>query len=135
MKFHYFVSIATISVLFARPGLSGGTSSRDASFSALQGYAGALEYCARPFFDPDHYDIYSYENTCSQPITIHFVDQVGHGGSMDLQPGAKGGTGDSREVMSSRTYQAYVCPLGFVAVDFSDKYVTRPYVAYRCKGH
>jgi hypothetical protein len=60
-----------------------------ATASAQQYLTPEYNGCIRSFFDPALYNWLSYENTCSQSLSVVFVpNQPGHGGggAMDLAP-------------------------------------------------
>ena len=60
-------------------------------------------HCARPFYDPQSYNWYSVQNTCSFAIKVVLVAFSGdHGsGALDLGPGRHDGTGRPRAKFAS----------------------------------
>jgi hypothetical protein len=93
--------------------------------------------CIRQYYDPNMYNWLSYENTCSQSLSVVFVaNEPGHGGggAMDLGPGRHNSTGlTRREVDSNGGFELYVCPAGYVPVGPDGQYVTRVIPQFRCK--
>jgi len=94
-------------------------------------------HCIREFYDPNMYNWFSFENTCSEALSVTFIPyDPGFGASaVDyLGPGRSTSTGDSRdEIQRKRGYELYVCPAGFLPVDGNDRYVTRVNTMFRCK--
>jgi len=71
-----------------------------------------------------------FKNNCSQPITLSwFYFGESGGGTLDLQPRSVQGTGDYR----GKRYDLYICPLDYIAVDYSDQPVKATGTTYRCK--
>ena len=108
-----------------------------ASLASAQTYK-TPEYnnCIRQFYDPSMYNWLSYENACSEALSIVFIPfNPGYGGSaMDLAPGRHASTGYSqREVQGKGGFDLYVCPAGYIPVDGNDRYVDRVNTRFRCK--
>jgi hypothetical protein len=97
----------------------------------------AYNHCIRTFFDPNMYGWYSFENTCSEALSITFIPYSPGfgGGAVDyLGPGRATSTGTSREEMQRKQgYELYVCPTGFLPVDGNGRYVSRVNTMFRCK--
>jgi len=96
-------------------------------------------HCARPFYDPQSYNWYSVENTCSfaiKVVLVPFNSRFGSG-ELDLGPGRHDGNGESAsEVRERGGYDLYICPAGYTPVDGNDEYigaVNRPNTQFRCK--
>lgn len=105
---------------------------RDSSSSSTS-YATGVNGCITTFFDRSYYNFYSYRNGCGEKVNILFLTQDGHGGSMDLGPGAHGATGDTPEnVKKIGPYEFYACPYHFVAVDGNGQRFTRPITLFKC---
>jgi hypothetical protein len=94
-------------------------------------------HCIRSFYDPDMYNWYSFENTCSEAVAVTFIPyNPGYGGGAvdSLSPGRATSTGDTRdEIQRKQGYELYVCPAGFLPVDGNDRYVSRVNTMFRCK--
>lgn len=95
--------------------------------------------CIRQFYDPQEYNWLSFQNKCSQAITLEFVSKrrlsskVYDAGSMDLRPGHKDSTGFSRnEVNKMGGFDIYVCPLHYTAVDANGRPIETPNAPYHC---
>ena len=93
--------------------------------------------CIRQFYDSNMYNWLSYENTCSQSLSVVFVpNDPGHGGggAIDIGPGRHSSTGlNSSEVRDNGGFELYVCPSGFIPVGPDNRYVTRVIPEFRCK--
>jgi hypothetical protein len=80
-------------------------------------------HCARPFYDPQSYNWYSVENTCSFAIKVVLVAFSGnHGsGALDLGPGRHDGTGETANLVlrahSQATFEDVEAEIG-EAVDY-----------------
>ncbi|MGB7281273.1 MAG: hypothetical protein WBE13_03340 [Candidatus Acidiferrum sp.] len=113
-------------------GNSGGNSGQKAA-----PYAQPVNNCVSSFFDPTVYNWLSYQNNCSQEITVAFSAKNGTGiwGSMNLQPGQKGNTGWSNsEIRSEGGVDYYACPYTYVATDLNGKTIIAPAVSqFQCK--
>ena len=92
--------------------------------------------CIRQFYDASMYNWFSYENTCSQTLSITYIANKPPYGSYsaDIRPGRKTSTGWDREEVDQRGgFFVYVCPENYLPVDGQDRFVTRPNVQFRCK--
>ena len=92
--------------------------------------------CIRQFYHSNMYNWLSYENTCSQSLSIVYIPRSpGYGASqMDLGSGRHNSTGYSRsEVQSKNGFELYVCPSGYVPVGPDNSYVNRIIPEFRCK--
>lgn len=85
----------------------------------------AYNHCIRSFYDPNMYNWYSFENTCSEALSITFIpyNPGFGGGAVDyLGPGRATSTGASRDEMQRKEgFELYVCPTGFMPVDGNDR--------------
>ena len=96
-------------------------------------YATGVNSCVRGFFDPAYYNFYSYQNDCGQKINILFLTPGGNGGSMDLESGTHGATGDTpKDLEKLGPFEFYACPYHFVAVDANGQRFNRPVAMFKC---
>jgi hypothetical protein len=138
------IAIALLVVLTAAEAQAAGAGAPDTRDAASVSAESADDYrspaynhCIRTFFDPNMYNWYSFENTCSEALSITFIPYSPGfgGGAVDyLGPGRATSTGNSREEMQRKQgYELYVCPTGFMPVDGSDRYVSRVNTMFRCR--
>ena len=102
-----------------------------------QGYAEPVPSCVREFYDQHLYNWISYENTCSTAIHVTLVGiSKPHPGALDIKPGGHGSPGlSAKEVQAVGGLRVYACPVGYVAVDSSDRYLLNGVVdRYECKN-
>jgi len=95
-----------------------------------------LNSCIREFYDPGMYNYLTFQNNCSQSLTMVFVAKDGSGasGTMDLRPGAKDSVGKlAGKVPKVGGFQFYVCQSGYMPLDENGKVVTKPGSAFQCK--
>jgi hypothetical protein len=97
-----------------------------------------LNNCVGQFYDPAVYNWLALQNNCQQKITVAFVSRNSGSlvwGSMDLQPGAKGNTGESKqEIDSQGGILWYVCPYGYIPLDPNGNGITTQAVRqFTCK--
>ena len=83
-------------------------------------------------------DWLTFENGCSEALSVTAVPRVGNGGTCggqnDIGPGRKSQTGcDRASYNKSNGLELYVCPAGWIPVDADDQYVTKPVLQFRCK--
>ena len=119
------------------PSNSSNTSNTNAG-GAPQYVTPTLNNCVGQFYDPTVYNWLALQNNCQQKITVAFVSRNSGSlvwGSMDLQPGAKGNTGESKqEIDSQGGILWYVCPYGYVPLDANGNGITTQAVSqYACK--
>jgi hypothetical protein len=96
-----------------------------------------LNYCIREFFDPSLYNWLSFENSCSESLSVTYIGyNPPHArSSADIGPGRKASTGLTKNEVAERGgFELYVCRSGYLPVDAADNYVSRTNVPYRCKG-
>jgi len=116
---------------------SSNTSSTNAG-GAPQYVMPTLNNCVGQFYDPAVYNWLALQNNCQQKITVAFVSRNSGSlvwGSMDLQPGAKGNTGESKqEIDSQGGILWYVCPYGYIPLDPNGNGITTQAVRqFTCK--
>lgn len=95
-----------------------------------------LNSCIREFYDPGMYNYLTYQNNCTQSVTLVFVTKNGSGasGTMDLRPGGRDSVGKlAGKAPKIGDLQLYVCPTGHMPVDDSGKTVTKPKTEYQCQ--
>jgi hypothetical protein len=96
-----------------------------------------LNSCIKEFYDPGMYDYLTFQNTCSQSLTVVLVakDGSGAGGTLELRPGGKDSVGLSPQgsVPKPGSFQLYVCRTGYIPVDDSNKVVSKPASNFRCQ--
>ena|ERR1700693_292130 len=95
-----------------------------------------LNSCIKEFYDPGMYDYLTFQNTCSQSLTVVLVakDGSGAGGTLELRPGGKDSVGLSQgSVPKPGSFQLYVCRTGYIPVDDSNKVVSKPASNFRCQ--
>lgn len=75
------------------------------------------------------------QNTCNISISVQWVHfNGGGGGQLDISPGSSQGTGDTKkEKDEAGGWDYYICPKNYVAVDGSDRSITRPNTNFHCK--
>jgi hypothetical protein len=96
----------------------------------------ALNSCIKEFYDPGMYNWLTFQNNCSQALTVVFVAKDGSGanGSMDLRAGAKDSVGKlAGKASKVGSFELYVCPVGYMPVDQNDKVVDKPRTKSRCQ--
>lgn len=95
-----------------------------------------LNSCIKEFYDPGMYNYLTFENTCSQSLTIVLVakDGSGAGGTMELRPGGKDSVGLSKgKKPKPGSFQLYVCQTGYVPLDDNNEVVSKPDSNFRCE--
>ncbi len=128
--------LSSVGFLVLLVGLVGSISTPKAQ--AQKYLAPNYNHCARPFYDPQSYNWYSVQNTCSFAIKVVLVAFSGdHGpGALDLGPGRHDGTGETEsEIRQHGGYDLYICPAGYTPVDANDEYigaVNRANTQFRC---
>jgi hypothetical protein len=95
-----------------------------------------LNSCIKEFYDPGMYDYLTFQNTCSQSLTVVLVAKDGSRSSatLELRPGGKDSVGLSQgRVPKPGSFQLYVCQTGYIPVDDSNKVVSKPASNFRCQ--
>lgn len=94
-----------------------------------------LNSCIKEFYDPGMYDYLTFQNTCTQSLTVVLVakDNSGDGGTLELRPGGKDSVGLSKgKKPQPGSFALYVCQSGYVPLDDSGKVVSKPDSNFRC---
>ena len=95
-----------------------------------------LNSCIKEFYDPGMYNYLTFENTCSQSLTVVLVakDGSGAGGTLELRPGGKDSIGLSKgKVPKPGSFELYVCQSGYVPMDDSNQVVSKPGSNFKCQ--
>lgn len=95
-----------------------------------------LNSCIKEFYDPGMYDYLTFENSCSQSLTVVLVakDGSGAGGTLELRPGGKDSVGLSRgKVPKPGSFELYVCRTGYIPVDDNNHVVSKPGSNFKCR--
>lgn len=103
----------------------------------VPGLAGS---CVSNFWDSSNYGWMSFRNNCGQAIHLTIVafngtGPFGHGGAMDIAPGASANIGQSPAEVGSAGggYSTYPCPAGYVAVDANGRTIDSANEQFNCK--
>src|SRR5262249_29154520 len=92
--------------------------------------------CIHEFYDSSMYNWLAFENACGQRLSVTYIgyNYPYSSYAADINPGKKTSTGLTRREVDERGgFELYVCESGFLPVDASDQYVTRPNTQFRCK--
>ncbi len=96
-----------------------------------------LTSCIKEFYDPGMYNYLTFQNTCTQSLTVVLVPKEGTDppSTMELRPGGKDSVGLShnKKVPKPGSYRIYACPSGNVPVDDSGEIVSKPTGNFRCQ--
>ena len=95
-----------------------------------------LSSCIKEFYDPGMYNYLTFQNTCTQAVTLVFVpkDGSGEGGTMDLRPGGKDSIGKTEgKKQELGSFEFFVCPAGQKPLDESGAVVSKPGVKFECR--
>lgn len=104
---------------------------------ALSADVAHAKTCVESFYDPDHYNWYSFKNTCSESINVTACHIEGTGAclwSATIKPGKSSSTGETRaEVQNGGGMRYYVCPAGYTAMGPNNKFLKHGDTSYVCQ--
>jgi hypothetical protein len=95
-----------------------------------------FNHCIRQFYDPSMYNWLSFENACSETLSVTYIgyDPPYSRYSADIRPGQKSSTGLNRSEVAQRGgFELYICRSGYLPVDGANNYVSRTNVPFRCR--